>query len=275
MAYLELRQLEACSDTLSKVSQSEIPAQFKPYFFRSRLLLNCHLQNFDQARVDAQEMSNSMALNGAGLSPECTLSLAYLLSCIGEQSEALQELQKNLELCVRARAKFWEMKTLQMVAWVQWQRGHSSEMVDALSRSLRLAQLNGYDDWLCDPLELSIRLLFLAGAAHELEKDYVDRLLTSLRDRLSPELEELAQDPDPHLRRVAAQYLARLPNDRNKATLKALYHTGGRCARSSPRRSVSTKLRSWKCDAWVTCDCSVTARSSIMAGCCGQWPCVC
>ena len=226
MAYLELRQLEACSDTLSKVSQSEIPAQFKPYFFRSRLLLNCHLQNFEQARVDVEEMAKSMALNGAGLyAPECTLSLAYLLTCTGQQAEALQELQKNLQLCLKARAKFWEMKTLQMLAWVHWQRNESDQMVDALARSLKLAQLNGYDDyWLCDPLELSIRLLFL-GAAHDLEKDYVERLLTALRERLSPELEELAQDPDPHLRRVAAQYLARLPNDRNKATLKALYQS--------------------------------------------------
>jgi ATP/maltotriose-dependent transcriptional regulator MalT/DNA-binding SARP family transcriptional activator len=226
MAYLELRELEACSDTLSKVSQSEIPAQFKPYFFRSRLLLNCHLQNFEQARVDAEEMSNAMAINGAGLyAPECTLSLAYLLSCTGQQAEALDELNKNLALCIKARAKFWEMKTLQMLAWVHWQRSQPLEMIEALSRSLRLAQLNGYDDyWLCDPLELSIRLLFLA-AAHELEKEYTDRLLTSLRDRLSPELEELAQDPDPHLRRVAAQYLSRLPSERNKATLKALYHS--------------------------------------------------
>lgn len=226
MAYLELRQLEACNDTLSKVSQSEIPAQFKPYFFRSRLLLNCHLQNFEQARVDVEEMAKSMALNGAGVyAPECTLSLAYLLTCTGQQAEALEELQKNLQLCLKARAKFWEMKTLQMLAWVHWQRNESDQMVDALARSLKLAQLNGYDDyWLCDPLELSIRLLFL-GAAHELEKDYVDRLLTALRERLSPELEELAQDPDPHLRRVAAQYLARLPNDRNKATLKALYQS--------------------------------------------------
>jgi len=228
MAYLELRQLEACNDTLSKVSQSEIPAQFKPYFFRSRLLLNCHLQNFEQARVDAQEMSNSMALNGAGVyAPECTLSLVYLLSCLGQHAEALEELEKNLALCVKARAKFWEMKTLQMLAWIHWQRGQTAEMVDALGRSLRLAQRNGYDDyWLCDPLELSMRLLFL-GAAHELEKDYVDRLLTSMRDRLSPELEELAQDPDPQLRRVAAQFLTRLPSDRNKATLKALYQTDG------------------------------------------------
>ncbi len=226
MAYLELRELEACQDTLSKVSQSEIPAQFKPYFFRSRLLLNCHLQNFEQARVDAQEMSDSMALNGAGLyAPECTLALAYLLSCSGEQSEALAELNKNLALCLKARAKFWEMKTLQILAWVHWQRGQSKDMLEALERSLRLSRLNGYNDyWLCDPLELSIRLLCLA-AAHELEKDYVDRLLTSLRERLSPELEELAQDPDPHLRRVAAQYLSRLPSERNKATLKALYHS--------------------------------------------------
>ncbi|MFN8611107.1 MAG: BTAD domain-containing putative transcriptional regulator [Vulcanimicrobiota bacterium] len=241
MAYLELRQLEACSDTLSKVSQSEIPAQFKPYFFRSRLLLNCHLQNFEQARVDAEEMAKSMALNGAGVyAPECTLSLAYLLTCTGQQAEALEELRQNLELCLKARAKFWEMKTLQMLAWVHWQVNQGEQMVQALGRSLKLAQLNGYDDyWLCDPLEMSIRLLFLA-AAHGLETDYVDRLLTAMRDRLWPELEELAQDPDPHLRRVAAQYLARLPSDRNKATLKALYHSD---ADEQVRNIISSALR--------------------------------
>lgn len=223
MSYLESRELEPCRDALSRTSQSEIPAQFKPYFFRTRMLLNTLLQNFDQAQVDAEEMERSLLLNGAGVyALECNVSLAFLCSLQGKWGQAVQTLQDNLELCGAARSKFWEMKTLQVLAWCQWQQRQNSSAMESLSRTLKLACSNGYDDyWLCDSWSLAAPLLVLA-ACEQIEVAYVERLLLLLNDRLGPTLEDMIQDPDPAVRRVTARFLGRHPSDGNKAKLKQL-----------------------------------------------------
>jgi DNA-binding SARP family transcriptional activator len=224
MAYLESRQFEACRDSLSKISQAEIPAQIKPWFFRNRMLLHCHLRNLDQARVDAEEMERVLLLHGAGMyAPECFVSLGYLLVTAGEFDEAVRRLEFNLKLCATARSKFWEMKTFQILAWCHWQAGETESCLDALARSLKLAESNNYDAyWLNDSWSLGVQLLMVALA--ELgENSYAERLLALKNDELGPMIEVLLQSPLAKIRRVAAHYMSKQPHERNKALLKALY----------------------------------------------------
>ena len=59
----------------ARKSQGEVPAQFKPYYFRHRMLVNSFEQNYGQARVDAEEMDLSLLLNGSGITLRSVLSV--------------------------------------------------------------------------------------------------------------------------------------------------------------------------------------------------------
>jgi len=223
MAYLEGRSWQACQDTMSRVSQSEIPAQFKPYYFRNRMLFHGLQQNFDQARVDQEEMQRALLLNGAGIyALECTLSQAFLSLNLGLQGDFQHLLHQALELCQRARSKFWEMKALQVQAWAFWLHRQEEGLKDSLMRSLQLAKANRYDEyWLSDPWQIGGHLLILAASA-EIESNYVERLLLRFDSKLSTYLEELVQDPDIKIRKVAVHFLASHSSDRNRAILKTI-----------------------------------------------------
>lgn len=224
MAYLESGQLDACRDTLAKISQAEIPAQVKPWFFRNRMLVHCLLKNMDQARVDAEEMERALLLHGAGMyAPECFVSLAFLLLNLGDTALAVSRLEFNLKLCATARSKFWEMKTLQVLAWAHWRSGESETCLDCLAKSLKLAESNHYDRyWLNDPWGIGIQLLMVSMAEHD-ENSYAQRLLALRNEALGPILEALLQNPLAKIRKVAAHYLSKQPHERNKAMLKALH----------------------------------------------------
>lgn len=226
ICYLESGQLNSCREIMSKLSQSEIPAQFKPWFFRTRMLMHSMTANLDQARVDADEMQRSLTINGAGMyAPECYVSLAYMLLLCGDWDEAVRVLEGNLELCASARARFWEMKTHQMLAWAHEQGGDAEAFRTSLTRSLRMAQSNHYDHyWLADPLGVGLKLL-VSAVAGEIELDYAERLLALANDRLSPVLEELLQSGDARVRKVVVTYLARQPQERHKAILKSAYES--------------------------------------------------
>ncbi len=223
MAYLESRNFEACQDTLLRSSQSEIPAQFKPYFFRNRMLLNCFAHNYDQARVDAEEMERALRLNGAGLySLECGVAQAFLMLQLQDFGSCTQLLETHLQLCHRARSKFWEMKNLQLQAWAHWLRREVPQSLKALARALKLARSNGYDDhWLSDPWQFGVQLLMLAST-EQVEAAYVERLLLLLNERTAPALEELLQDVDPTVRQRALTFIQKHPSDHHRQALKGV-----------------------------------------------------
>ena len=224
-AYLESGRHEECRASLDRVAQGEIPAQFKPWFFRDRMLLNCHERNFGQARVDAEEMERALLLNGSGMyAPECFVSLAYLLIQLGDIQEAHHRLEMNLRLCESAQAKFWQMKTWQLLAWEHYTKGNLVKLRIALEHALALTQTNDYGDyWLNDSWKISIPLL-VAAVAYQAEAVTAERLLARLSSRWADAMEELVLHPDSAIRKVAIRYVVgHSSKDMVKSLLKQVY----------------------------------------------------
>lgn len=221
MAYLESGKLEQCEEVISKISQTDIPAQFKPYFYRNRMLLNSQTKNFEQANVDVQEMERALRVNGSGLyTPECRVSQAYFLLLSGDFDSALETLHANIQLCWTARAKFWEMKTWQLMAWAYWKRGVTHERREALHKALQITQFNRYDEyWTSDPWHIGLPLLVIAAAELE-DPSYAEQLLGRLDDRIDPILQDLLESPEAEIRKTAVQQLARRPSDKSRLLLK-------------------------------------------------------
>lgn len=222
MAYLEGRQLEESEKILSRISQVEIPAQFKPYFYRSRLLLHALTGNLEQAGVDAVEMERSLLANGAGLyAPECRLSLAYFLMVQGDPETAQERLEANLELCWTAQARFWEMKTWQMLAWLHWNRRQVNECARAFGEAIRICKLNHYDDyWICDPWRVGLPLLMNASAT-QVDHEYCSRLLHRLDSQVDEVLGDFLISAHEEVRKTALQHLATRPGERSRLLLEA------------------------------------------------------
>ena len=222
--YLESGQLAECRHVLDKISQSEIPAQFKPYFFRHRMLLNSFEQNYGQARVDAEEMGRALLLNGSGMyAPECFVSLAFVLTQMGDLSEAEHRIQINLKICEQAQAKFWTMKSYQILAWTHYLKKDPVKLHSALEVALGLTQANDYTlYWTNDAWNVSIPLL-VAAIAYQVEVEVAEKLLARLSSRWSDGMEELLQHGDPAIRKVAVHYLGGATQEHLRNLLKDLY----------------------------------------------------
>jgi ATP/maltotriose-dependent transcriptional regulator MalT/DNA-binding SARP family transcriptional activator len=223
-AYLEGGNLAECRQALEKISQTEIPAQFKPFFFRHRMLLNSFEQNNGQARVDGEEMERSLLLNGAGMyAPECFASLGFMLAQTGELSEAQHRIALNLRLCEQAQAKFWMMKSHQVMAWIYFLKKVPTKLRSSLEASLRLTQANDYSIyWVNDAWKISIPLL-VAALAYRVEVETAEKLLARLSSRWGEAMEELLQHSDPAIRKVAVQYLGGASKENLRSLLKGLY----------------------------------------------------
>ena len=237
ISYMESRQWTQSGAVLAKLTQSEIPAQFKPWFYRTRMLMNGFTGNIDQAQVDAEEMERSLAMNGAGMyAPECAVSLAMFHHMQGNSAEALACLDKNLELCSEARAKFWEMKTLMVRASVALEQSDWASLRLDLTQSLRLARSNHYADfWVADPWNIAAPLL-LHAVAENLEKELAEMLLISMGERLTPSLESLLQHPETRMRRAALDYLERAGQPETRQQLL-------RALEGDPDEEVRTRAR--------------------------------
>lgn len=224
--YLESGARGECRMVLDKMSQGEIPAQFKPYFFRHRMLLNSFEQNYGQARVDAEEMDRSLLLNGSGMyAPECFVSLAFTLTQIGDLAEAEHRLSLNLQLCERAQAKFWIMKSHQVLAWVHFLRKTPVKLRTSLRAALSMTLANDYAAyWVNDSWNISIPLL-VAALAYGVEVEAAEKLLARLSGRWAECMEELLQHGDPAIRKVAIRYLGGTTKEHLRSLLRDLYRS--------------------------------------------------
>ncbi len=223
-SYLESGARGECRLVLDKMSQSEIPAQFKPYFFRHRMLLNSFEQNYGQARVDAEEMDRALLLNGSGMyAPECFVSLAFALAQMGDLGEAEHRLNLNLRLCEQAQAKFWTMKSHQVLAWVHFLRKSTVKTRTSLRAALSLTLANDYAAyWVNDSWNISVPLL-VAALAYRVEVEAAEKLLARLSGRWAECMEELLQHSDPAIRKVAIQYLGGTTKEHLRGLLRDLY----------------------------------------------------
>jgi ATP/maltotriose-dependent transcriptional regulator MalT/DNA-binding SARP family transcriptional activator len=223
MAYLESGNQKACGDHLSTCSQSEIPAQFKPYFYRTRLLYHLKEGNLEQAKVDADEMERALAINGAGLySLECSLASSLLSLEIQDLSAARLKLSHNLQLCQKADAKFWEMKSRQFLAWHHHLMGQWEVAAKEAEASLNIAAPNGYDDyWQSDPYHMSVPLLLLACLENS-DANYAERLLARMPEKCLACLQEMVKSEDADIRQRALRFLEGRPHDPYRQLLKQI-----------------------------------------------------
>lgn len=201
----------------SEIAEGLVPAQFKPWYYSHRMLLACHLGNFEAARVAGEEMLRVLALNGKGLyAPECMFALAYTHFRAGKAAQAQEALREALELAELARSPFWEMKCRLLECHLE-----TKDTKAAMLRALELVRAGGYRAYiLADPRNLALRPLLRAldeGSVRE----QATELLLGMGDSLLTRLEPLLKESGPTaLRRQAVKVLGALESERAATLLR-------------------------------------------------------
>lgn len=217
MVCLERNELAQAARLLASISENHVPAQFKPWYYRNRMLLSLLTGATEQARVAGEEMLRVLDLNGYGLyAPECLCALGYLELRSGQLEPSACYLERALGLAAQARSSYWEMKAHMVLAAAQPGPGPS------LERALTLMREHGYEDfWRSDPWQLSVGLLLQATELAEHRQSAIG-ILQSMGDCVLDQIEPVLDEPRYTLRRQAAVLLGSLSSPRAERILRRL-----------------------------------------------------
>ena len=206
----------------SEISEGHVPAQFKPWYYRSRMLLACHLGNLEAARVAGEEMLRVLEMNGKGLyAPECMFALAFYHQRAGNPDQAMLTLEEAFQLAELARSPFWEMKCRLLECHVKLENPALGDYRPALLRMLELVRNGGYQTYLRnEPRGLVVRPL-LKALDETSVRDQASQLLESMGDSLLSMLDPILKESGPTaLRRQAVHVLGMLESDRAAELLR-------------------------------------------------------
>lgn len=222
MIALERGEYELARSIFSDISEGLVPAQFKPWYYRSRMLLDCHQGNLEEARVAGEEMLRVLELNGKGLyAPECLFALAFFSYRSGRVHEAMEWLEESLSLARRAQSRFWEMKARLLECQLKLENPELGDELPALLRTMELVQSGGYQTYLRnEPRKIVVRPLLRALDETSLRAQ-ASRLLQSMGDDLLTMLEPILKESCPTtVRRQAVHVLGMLESERAAEILR-------------------------------------------------------
>ncbi len=219
MVCLERYELAQAARMLASISENHVPAQFKPWYYRNRMLLSLLSGATEQARVAGEAMLRVLDLNGYGLyAAECLCALGYLELRSGKLEHSARYLERALGLAADARSSYWEMKAHMVLAAAQPGPGPGP----SLERALTLTREHGYEDfWRSDPWRLSVGLLLQATELAE-HRQYAIGILLSMGDCVLDQIEPVLDEPRYTLRRQAAVLLGSLSSPRAERILRRL-----------------------------------------------------
>lgn len=217
MVCLERNELTQAARLLASISENHVPAQFKPWYYRNRMLLSLLTGATEQARVAGEEMLRVLDRNGYGLyAPECLCALGYLELRAGQLERSACYIERALGLAAAARSHYWEMKAHMVLAAAQPGPGSS------LERALTIMREHGYEDlWRSDPWRLSVGLLLQACGLPEHRQCAID-LLQAMGECVLDQIEPVLGEPRYTLRRQAAVLLGSLSSPRAERILRRL-----------------------------------------------------
>ncbi|MBI3926002.1 MAG: AAA family ATPase [Armatimonadetes bacterium] len=220
MAAIERRDVVGAQRSLARIAEGQVPAQLRPWYFRTRVLAYCLEGNVGQARVAAEECRRTLMLIGYGMyAPECLIAQAVLEWRCGSHERARELLDRCLELTADAHAKFWEMKTLALLAVLEGEGSNRESAHAYLDLAMELTSTNRYYEfWRADPLGIAVPLA-VESLAYGIRPETAQRILADLGDTTLVPLLELLESPRDEVRLQAIELLSGLNSER---ALKAL-----------------------------------------------------